>query len=110
MNFNQVKAGLLAQGVDEATATLFLVWLYDHQQLWKNFEARALAKIAGGAQHGGAKRILEDIRDDEGVRRCCEFKINNNFGSCLARLFAFRHPEHRGFFEFREMTGLKRAA
>lgn len=109
LSYPQAKAGLLAQGVDAATADLFLSWVHLHPTIWKEFERKTLVLIAKGIPHYGAKAIAETIRYDRTIEKCCEFKMNNNFPAYLARLFILKHPQHKNFFEFRRIEGLQAA-
>jgi hypothetical protein len=58
-------------------------------------------KRAGKAQYG-AKAIMERIRWHLAVETNDEdFKINNNYTSCYARLLVANNQRFKGFFELR---------
>jgi hypothetical protein len=63
----------------------------------------AMALIAAGRSHYGAKAIFEKIRFDSIVSGNDEFKINNNYVSRYARKFGQDYPAHAGFFRKREL-------
>lgn len=76
--------------------------------VWTLFERFALDAARGGWTHFGAKAVWERIRwyirletrDDYAA-----VKLNNNYTSRYARMFAERHPEHADLFHFRELKG-----
>lgn len=109
LTYQQARQGLLSHGVDSDTADLFLAWLRQHPKVWKEFEEKALNLIRAGLSRYGAKALFEVIRYENTVQKCCEFKVNNNYASYLARLFAVKYPAHKDFFEYRRTEGLKAA-
>lgn len=54
-----------------------------------------------GRTHYGAKAIMERIRWELEIERGDDFKVNNNYASCYARLLAMNEPEFSSFFETR---------
>lgn len=70
--------------------------------LWREFEALTLRLIAEG-KRAGAIDILARIRWERQVEQKLEYKCNNNDAPIWARIFALKHPQHRGFFEFRKV-------
>lgn len=72
--------------------------------IWEQFERITNSLIAKGYKHHGAKAIFEIIRYQTAiVGGDDEFKVNNNFTQCYARKFIAKYPEHKNFFEFREI-------
>ena len=63
-----------------------------------------------GRSHFGAKAIIERIRYETAIRGNDDFKINNSFASCYARLMIFDCPGFDGFFETRRTSGSVEAA
>jgi len=113
MNKENVIGALLADGVDLKTSMLFLAWHDANRTVWKMFEAKALKLIASGKEHWGAKAIFEVIRCERAENEGGQFKdyaVNNNYPAYYARVFALKYPQHKNFFEFREVKGLKEAA
>ena len=110
MTLKEARAELILSGVDEHTVTLFIAWLKNHLDVWKQFETKSLRLIASGVEHYGAKAIFEVIRYENVVEKKIDFKCNNNYAAYLARLFVIKFPAHRDFFEFRDVKGLRRAA
>ena len=74
------------------------------------FKRFASDLYAAGRGHFGSKAIIERIRFETAVRGNDEFKINNNFASCYARLLILDMPIFREFFETRRSAGNEVAA
>lgn len=96
-------------GIDPATRAAFLSWHRNNPQVWTEFERFAL-EAANRGRRIGAKAVAERVRWESEIVRNEEFKIDNSFVSYYARIFAAKYPQHAGFFEFREVSGLRRAA
>lgn len=101
---------LIEQGCPADTVMQFFAWHNQHPEIWKAFEIKTLELIKSGVSHFGAKAIAESIRYDESVKGGTDFKLNNNFVSYYSRVFVLKYPQHKDFFEFREIEGLKKAA
>lgn len=97
-------------GIDPATRAAFLQAHRECPDVWKYFEKFALDAIASGREHYGAKGIMERVRWHTEIEHGIDFKCNNNFTAYYARIFAAKYPVHADFFEFREVSGLRRAA
>lgn len=79
----------------------FYNWLKFNTHVYEEFERRAL-HVAKFRKHYSARTILETIRHDTAIAELNgEWKLNNNFTPCLARLFALSHPDHKELFEYR---------
>ncbi len=101
------------EGVDLKTIAHFMKWHRENPSVWTLFEQKALNLIKSGKKRWGAKAIMEVIRYERAEKEGGQFDdyaVNNNYPAYYARVFAMKHPEHKGFFEFREVKGLKEAA
>lgn len=99
---------LIAQGVPLETAQAFLAWHRDNPAIWREFERLTLEAIAKGRKVG-AKAVMERVRWEVEVERGGEWKCNNNYTAYYARMFGAKYPQHRDYFEYREVKGLKAA-
>ncbi len=52
---------------------------------------------------------MERVRWELEITSAGRFKVNNDYTSLYARLLIWQHPEFKGFFSLRTVTGLKRA-
>ncbi|MAS98849.1 MAG: hypothetical protein CMF29_08040 [Kiritimatiellaceae bacterium] len=60
--------------------------------------------IASGRKHYSARTIIELIRWHNDIETTeSDFKINDHVVPYYARLFMHYHPEHKGFFELRQL-------
>lgn len=111
-----VKEFLLSEGIEEKTAEAFFAWHLKNPVVWTMFESEALRLIAAGKRHWGAKALAEWIRYQRATTEGGQFgdySVANNYVAYYARIFAFKYPQHKDFFEFREvkgLTSLRRAA
>lgn len=97
---------LIKSGVPARTVDKFLQVHDDHPEVWKAFERVTLSTIARGKK-AGAKTIAEWVRYEvEILAGGSDYKINNNYTAYYARIFALKYPQHRDFFEFREVKGI----
>ena len=91
--------------MDRATplAQQFADYDREHPHIYRAFACLALRQIATGRTHGGAKRIMEELRFDTAVRATGrDFKVDNRFTAFYARKFERDFPEHAGFFRLRK--------
>lgn len=79
----------------------FLVWLGDHEEIYRMFEEQAFALIDKGRTHFSARTIVEEIRHYTRLHEMGNFKINDHRSPDLARVFVIHHPEHAMFWEYR---------
>ena len=78
-------------------------WIKDNQHIYDAFEFEAL-QTAKTRKHYSAKTIVEYLRHHSLIKENgAEWKINNYATSYLARLFAYRNPSFKHFFEYRGM-------
>lgn len=98
------------EGVDQKTYDLFCTYHLAHPDIWKAFQAFAIQMYKSGRRRYSAKTIMERIRWEYELRHADEFKINNDFTSLYARTLMRKYFQFRGFFELREIKGLRRAA
>lgn len=113
MTNEEAIGALVADGLNVETAYMFVQWHKANPIVWQKFERKALALIAKGKKRWGAKAIMEYVRFERAEEEGGEFDdyaVNNNYPAYYARIFAFKYPQHKDFFEFREVKGLQRAA
>lgn len=81
--------------------TAFIDYHKQNPEVYEQFKRFAFEVRAAGRSYFGSKAIMERVRYESMVRGNGDFKVNNNFSSCYARLLAFDHPTFNDFFEFR---------
>lgn len=99
------------KGIDFKTYAAFQNYHKDNPWIWEYFKKYALDMTARRKSYG-AKAIMERARYEYDIDNSTgePFKINNDYTSLYARLFIYYFPQHENFFEFRTLTGLRRAA
>lgn len=96
--------------LDPITRHAFRLWIEQNMEVWHAFKAKALQMKATGRKKYSAKTIVEIIRWERDLGNPGdEFRINNDYAAYLARAMADKVPGFEDFFEFRTITGLKRA-
>lgn len=108
----EIKAGLIAMGIDINIAELFIAYHAKRPEIWQQFERMALWLIKNRHENFGAKEIFEALRrgNEDIASSEKEFKLNNNFTSIYARVFVLFHPEYRHRIELRQARGALRMA
>lgn len=80
-----------------------------HENVLELFATYAKQTKQVGRSSFGIKAIAERVRWHVNIETIGtegeEFKINNNFTSCYARLLMLRYPELNGMFELRSTPG-----
>lgn len=104
-----VRKSLLSMGVDADTVEAFILWHNKNPGVYPEFRTRALTAIAFKRKFG-AKAIMEVLRWESEIVRGEDWKVNNSYTAYFARVFITEFPEHQGYFEFREVKGLKKEA
>lgn len=80
----------------------FPEWLDENFHVYLEFERRADKLWRAGRRHYGARSIWETMRYDSAIGELAgEFKLNDHFPPCCARLWLMMHPGCDGFFETR---------
>lgn len=79
----------------------FVDYHRENPAVYDQFKRFAFQLKEAGRDHFGAKAIAERIRFETAVRGNDDFKLNNNFVSCMVRILCWEHPEFCGFFETR---------
>lgn len=70
--------------------------------VYQAIEARALRLLASGARRIGVKAIWESLRVDAALRvDSRDWRLNNNYTACYARLLIERHPQLADVIETR---------
>ena len=76
----------------------------ENRHIYFAFEREALKLIEKGRTHYSPVTIIEFIRHNTAISArpdADEFKINNNIRAYYSRLFAYRFPAKKDFFQFR---------
>lgn len=90
------------QGVAPHIVDSFLKFHETNPKVYSMFKIFACQLRQGGLSHYGSKAIMERIRwHFEVEHKQKDFKVNNNYASCYARLLMREAPEFKGFFELR---------
>jgi CRISPR/Cas system-associated endonuclease/helicase Cas3 len=101
---------LLRDGVEKEKALesvrRFVSFHKKNPNVWKFFSAISLKFIEMGEKRG-YKFIVEIARYESFKQNQTSFKINNSYSSLYARMFALKYPEHKDYFNFRKLKGLK---
>lgn len=98
------------KGIDFKTYAAFQNYHKQNPQIWEAFQKYAFEMTKVIEQYG-AKSIMERVRWQHHIENPGRpFKVNNDFTSLYARLFIYHYPQFENFFEFRTLTGLRRAA
>ncbi len=86
----------------------FQIYHEQNPNVYEAFKKYAFAAINGGRKKYSAKSILERVRWHLNFEIVGDetYKNNNNYTSRYARLFIQDYPEHKDFFEFREIKTL----
>lgn len=95
-------------GYNTAQVAKFLCWYKANPQVWREFE-RITLDLIGRRKKAGSIDIMGRIRWECEIERGDDFKANNNYAPYLARVFALKYPQHKDYFDFREV-GQKEAA
>lgn len=105
MNASRIVSILENAGYSPVQVANFLEFHRGNRKIWGRFEARVFARIGGGAKRVGAKDIAERLRWDDQGQRVSDYKINNNFISMYARVFAAKHSRLAHYFTFKKTGG-----
>lgn len=66
--------------------------------------------VQGALLGQGIPKEMERVRWEFEIEKNhwadAEYKINNSLVAYYARIFAIKHPEHRDYFDFREVRGV----
>jgi hypothetical protein len=85
-----------------AFRTDFGGWLKENFHVYREFERRADLLWRAGRRHYGARSIWETMRYDSAIGELSgDWKLNDHFPPCCARLWMMAHPGCDGFFETR---------
>ena len=101
MEMNRILADIKPKIVNQ-----FMEFHGKNPEVYIEFKAIARETHSNHRRYG-AKAICEFIRYDRGRRPTLDdFKINNNFPSCYARLLIAEDPTFKDFFEVRHSPGV----
>lgn len=104
-----VEGALLGQGIPRETVQQVLDNFRENPKVWRAFEKFTLDAIRCGKKIG-AKAVMERVRWEFEIEKNhwadAEYKINNSWVAYYARIFAIKFPEHRDYFDFREVRGV----
>ena len=99
-----IRVSLISDGYSAEKVDQFIEYHTSNSKVWEEFQKLALDLIASGVAHYGAKAIQEVIRFHRAIRSDAGYKVNNNYSSFYARVFCLKYPEHKDFFETREVS------
>lgn len=101
---------LIAEGFNAINVDIFLAYHIQNKQLWELYQQKAFELISKGATRLSSKAIFEKLREDADLKTIStDFKITNTFTAYYSRIFVFKYPQHKSFFEFKPVN-LKIAA
>lgn len=88
----------------------FKEWLTENFHVYVEFDQRASKLWSAGRTHFGARSIWETMRYDSAIGELnSEWKLNDHFPPCCARLWMMLHPQAADFFETRSGVSAQRA-
>lgn len=73
----------------------------DNPEVWRLWLRFTGDLLRAGRKHGGAGAVAERIRWEAVITTVGDYKINNNYNSFYARMFALCYPTRRRFFRTR---------
>ncbi len=89
-------------GIAPHIVDAFIAYNNENPGVYKMFKHYANQLMSQGINHYGSKAIMERIRwHYEVEKRSGDFKLNNNYASCFARLLMSEDPSFKTFFEIR---------
>jgi len=95
------------QEIDDVTWAGFKKYFVKNTDIWRLFVKFAIYAKGKGKTKYSAKAIIERARwECELEGGSGDYKINNNWTSCMARLLVAKSPDFKDFFEFRELEGV----
>ena len=109
LSLEQVSERLQKEGYDQAKVISFLAWYKSRPEAWRHFERIALELIEQG-KRAGTIDILARVRWECEIIGGKDYKCNNNYAPMLGRVFVYKHPQHKDFFNFREVGNHREAA
>lgn len=111
LSFNDLpKSSDIYEGIAPHIVEAFQKYNESHPDIYSLFRLFSLQLKASGIYHYGAKAIMERIRwHFEVERKSGEFKINNSYASCYARLLMNQDPYFKNFFSTRSHAVLQAA-
>jgi hypothetical protein len=87
----------------------FLTYHRENPHVYEAFKRFSHELKNSGRDHFGSKGIMERLRWWSAVEaKNDQFKINNSYASCYARLLVFENPDFSAFFQLRSTA--RRAA
>ena len=96
------KTDLVFSDISPNIVDDFLTFHKQNPYIYELFKKFSYEVKNAGLSHYGAAAIFERIRWHETVEsKKSDFKANNNYRSCYARLLAFEDPNFKDFFETR---------
>jgi hypothetical protein len=77
-------------------------WLWDNLSIQRAFDAEALKVAATGRQSYSTGTIIEYLRHYTFLRQTnSEYKLDQNWGSSMARMFIHMHPQHKDLLRYK---------
>jgi hypothetical protein len=102
LEFRAIARSRLFADIDRATLRRFWKFHRENPEIYKQFRQFGRDALMRGYDHYGSKAIMEVIRWHMEIETFGDdFKINNNYTSCYARMLVLLEPEFEGFFRLR---------
>jgi hypothetical protein len=100
----ELEDRFLAEGADAHTVRRFLRWHMTHKDVWKAFESLCFYVIGKGKDKCGSMAILNKVRWDVEIEfNQGELKCPNDWAPYFARIFCWKHPQHAGLFNNKQL-------
>lgn len=104
LEFSDIQHPAIFGDISPRVVDAFISYHRENPQVYEGFVRYAKALKQAGREHYGAKGIMEKLRFETAIQGGDDFKINNSYSSCYARLMAWEFSEFRDFFEFRHSS------
>lgn len=101
--FSRITDHEIFQGLNQEIVRKFLGYHAQNPDIYVLFKKFSFELLEAGRKHYSAQAIVERIRWHYAIDRSGsdDFKINNNYRPCYARLLILENPIFEGFFELR---------
>jgi hypothetical protein len=97
MNLSDVYTHLMRCGYTRTQIEKFKAYHDHNPDIWREFETEALRLGNSGVKYYSADDIMH------GVRLILQRETNNNFTAYYVRVFAFKHPQFKSMFKYRNV-------
>lgn len=105
---NDIKSHSLFSNIKPHIVNNFIIYHDENPKIYELFKKYSYQLKLLGKTYYGVGAIFERIRWHVEVETIGdEFKINNNYRSCYARLLMIEDSNFEGFFQLRKTAGKK---